>query len=85
MTNGMANFRPVKLSAKPPDNGDGQKAKRCKFEIFPRVGFQGLVILLTSQEHKPQDIGPSWKATTFSACRARKSTINDPCSYVAGL
>ena len=74
MTNGMPYFRPIEFPAEPPDNGDGQKTKRCKFEIFPRVGFQWVFKLLLAG-NEPQDIGPSGKATTFAACRARKGKM----------
>ena len=53
----LAHFVPVKLPAKPPEDGQRQKAKRPKLNVFSRNWLQELVNRLTRQETKPQDIG----------------------------
>src|SRR6185436_5794423 len=46
-----------------------QRAVNSRY--FRVLDFNGLMMLLLAG-NEPQDIGPSGKATTFSACRARK-------------
>jgi hypothetical protein len=49
-----------------------QSAVNSKY--FRVLDFNGLSKLLVAG-NKPQDIGPSGKATTFAACRARKGKM----------
>jgi len=42
-------------------------------KYFRVLDFNGFKLLLVGKE--PQDIGPSGKATTFAACRARKGKM----------